>query len=213
MAVKRVKKDRSELRNEVLQQAVKAFFSLGIRNVHMDDIAASLSISKRTLYELFQDKRQLLLEVMRFQRNEMHDYMAKIASKAENALEVIFAFYEKKSSELCEMNPVFFRDLRKYPEILEFFRQEQRDSDKAAAEHFRQGVNQGIFREDINFDIISKAMSMQLDVLVYSDLAENYPLDEIYSEITILHMRGITTEKGARMVEHFLQTVREKRVN
>lgn len=53
MAVKRVKKDRSELRNEVLQQAVKAFFSLGIRNVHMDDIAASLSISKRTLYELF----------------------------------------------------------------------------------------------------------------------------------------------------------------
>lgn len=95
MAVKRVKKNRSELRNEVLQQAVKAFFSLGIRNVHMDDIAASLSISKRTLYELFQDKRQLLLEVMRFQRNEMHDYMAKIASKAENALEVIFAFYEK----------------------------------------------------------------------------------------------------------------------
>lgn len=56
-------------------------------------------------------------------------------------------------------------------------------------------------------------MSMQLDVLVYSDLAENYPLDEIYSEITILHMRGITTEKGARMVDHFLQTVREKRVN
>lgn len=75
-----------------MQQAVKAFFSQGIRTVHMDDIAASLSISKRTLYELFHDKQQLLLEVMCSQRNEMHSYMEKVASKAENVLEVIFAF-------------------------------------------------------------------------------------------------------------------------
>lgn len=211
MVVKRVKINRLELRKRVLQQAVKSFFSQGIRHVHMDDIAASLSISKRTLYELFQDKQQLLLEVMCSQRNEMHDYMEKIASKANNALEVVFAFYEKKSSELCEMNPAFFRDLKKYPEVLEFLRQEQRISDAAAAEHFRLGVEQGIFRDDINFDIVTKAMSMQLDVLIYSDLTDNYPLTDIYSEITILHMRGITTEKGARMVDRFLQTVREKK--
>ena len=211
MVVKRTKINRSELRKRVLQQAVKSFFSQGIRHVHMDDIAASLSISKRTLYELFQDKQQLLLEVMCLQRNEMHDYMEKIASKADNALEVIFAFYEKKSSELCEMNPAFFQDLKKYPEVLEFLRQEQRISDAAAVEHFRQGVEQGIFRDDINFDIIAKAMSMQLDVLVYSDLTDYYPLTDIYSEITKLHMRGITTEKGARMVDRFLQTVREKK--
>ncbi|MCD7816103.1 MAG: TetR/AcrR family transcriptional regulator [Bacteroides sp.] len=213
MAVKRLKKNRSELRNLVLKQAAKAFFSQGIRTVHMDDIAASLSISKRTLYELFHDKQQLLLEVLCFQRNEMHAHMEKIASKAENALEVIFAFYEKKSSELCEMNPAFFRDLKRYPEVLEFLRQEQRSSDKAAVEHFRQGVEQGIFRKDINFDIITKAMSMQLDVLVYSDLTDSYPLTEIYSEITILHMRGITTEKGACIVDRFLQTVRGKNMN
>lgn len=213
MIVKRARKDRSELRKRVLEQAIKVFFSQGIRNVHMDDIAASLSISKRTLYELFQDKKQLLLEVMCLQRNEMHAYMEEIASKAENALEVIFAFYKKKSSELCEMNPAFFRDLKKYPEVVEFLRQEQRNSDAEALEHFQLGVRQGIFREDINFDIISKVMSVQLDVLVYSDLADNYPLAEIYSEITILHMRGITTEKGARMVDCFLQTVRSKNMN
>lgn len=111
------------------------------------------------------------------------------------------------------MNPAFFRDLKRYPEVLEFLRQEQRSSDKAAVEHFRQGVEQGIFRKDINFDIITKAMSMQLDVLVYSDLTDSYPLTEIYSEITILHMRGITTEKGACIVDRFLQTVRGKNMN
>lgn len=98
MAVKRLKKNRSELRNLVLKQAAKAFFSQGIRTVHMDDIAASLSISKRTLYELFHDKQQLLLEVLCFQRNEMHAHMEKIASKAENALEVIFAFMKRNQT-------------------------------------------------------------------------------------------------------------------
>lgn len=111
------------------------------------------------------------------------------------------------------MNPVFFRDLKKYPEVLEFLRQEQRNLDKAASEHFRQGVEQGIFREDINFDIITKAMFMQLDVLVYSDLTDYHPQTDIYSEITKLHMRGITTEKVARIVDHFLQTVQKKDVD
>lgn len=51
------------------------------------------------------------------------------------------------------------------------------------------------FRSDINFQIINQAMAMQMDLLIYSDITDHYPLAEIYSEITILHMRGITTEK------------------
>lgn len=51
---------------------------------------------------------------------------------------------------------------------------------------------------------------MQMDLLIYSDITDHYPLDEIYSEITILHMRGITTEKGYRMVDDFLKNIREK---
>lgn len=176
----------------------------------MDDIAFSLSISKRTLYELFSDKEQLLLEVIRLHRQNMNGYITEIASKAENALEVIFAFYRRKSKELCELNPLFLRDLRKYPKVLEFIREEQKSNDAAALNHFKEGVEQGIFRKDINFEIINQAMSMQLDLIVHSDLSESYPLSDIYSEITFLHMRGITTEKGRKMVDAFLQDIREE---
>ena len=52
---------------------------------------------------------------------------------------------------------------------------------------------------------------MQMDLLIYSDITDHYPLAEIYSEITILHMRGITTEeKGYRMVDDFLKKNREQ---
>lgn len=201
--------NREILRKQVIEAASLAFTKSGIRSVRMDDIAFSLSISKRTLYELFHDKEQLLLEVIRMHWQEMNDYITEIASKAENALEVVFAFYKRKSKELCDLNPQFLRDLRKYPKVLEFIHEEQRSSDAAALNHFKKGVSQGIFRADINFEIINQAMSMQLDLIIYSDLSENYPLSDIYREITFLHMRGITTEKGMKLVDAFLSDVRD----
>ena len=74
--------------------AAKAFAQKGVKTVRMDDIATGLSISKRTLYELFHDKEDLLLDVMKLHREEMQEYMTQVASKAEKCfgspLEVFF---------------------------------------------------------------------------------------------------------------------------
>ena len=137
-------------------------------------------------------------------------YSTAGASRAENALEVIFAFYKRKLNELGQINPLFFRDLRKYPNVLTYIREHQKLNDAAALVHFQKGVEEGIFRNDINFAIINQAMSMQMEMLIYSDITENYPISEIYSEVTFLHMRGITTPKGMQMVDAFLQSVKEK---
>ena len=227
MAGRRKENDREELKLRVVETASKSFMTLGIKAVHMDDIASSLSISKRTLYELFGDKEELLLEVFRFYRHCMNEYMQEIASSANNVLEVILTFYERKFNELCSVsivcgwywrqyskllsvNPLFFRDLRKYSKVLGYIHDDRSRGDADALAYFQKGVEQGIFRSDINFQIINQAMAMQMDLLIYSDITDHYPLAEIYSEITILHMRGITTEKGYRMVDDFLKNIREK---
>lgn len=211
MAGRRREGNREELKIRILETATEAFKRSGIKAVHMDDIAGSLSISKRTLYELFGDKEQLLLEVFGLYRQRINEDMQEITSRAENVLEVILKFYERKVNELCLVNPLFFRDLRKYPKVLDFIHEEQRQNDADSVEYFQKGVEQGIFRDDINFQIINQTMAMQLDLLIYSDITLHYPLAEIYSEITILHMRGITTEKGNRMVDEFLKNIRGKR--
>lgn len=211
MAGRRRESNREELKIRILETAAEAFKRSGIKAVHMDDIAGSLSISKRTLYELFGDKEQLLLEVFGLYRQRINEDMQEITSRAENVLEVILKFYERKVNELCLVNPLFFRDLRKYPKVLDFIHEEQRQNDADSVEYFQKGVEQGIFRDDINFQIINQTMAMQMDLLIYSDITLHYPLAEIYSEITILHMRGITTEKGNRMVDEFLKNIRGKR--
>lgn len=207
---RRKRSDKEELKKRVVEAAMKAFTKSGIRCVRMDDIALSLSISKRTLYELFRDKENLLLEVLRQQQRQVNEAMIEITTRTENVLEVIFAFYERKLSELCSLNPQFFRDLRKYPKVLEYMREERKKYDAAILKYFNKGVEQGIFRPDIKFEIINQAIVMQMDMLIYSDMLESYPLVEIYSEITLLHMRGVTTGKGSEMVDAFLSQMKEK---
>ncbi len=207
--MKRVKCNRETLREEIVEKAAEAFLKNGIRVVRMDDIANSLSISKRTLYELFSDKEQLLMEVFCLLNKRTTEYMSEIASRADNVLEVIFAFNKRKMDELGSTNPAFLRDLRKYPKVINYVRESHKNADKEAFAYFKKGIEQGIFRADINFEIINQATLMQLEMLIYSDLTESYPLDEIYGEITVLHMRGITTEKGLKMVDSFLRSVKE----
>ena len=90
--VKRNKCDRAELRKRVILEASSAFAKSGIKNVHMDSLACALSISKRTLYELFCDKEQLLLEVFAMHQQEMSTYISEVASRAENAMPLVINY-------------------------------------------------------------------------------------------------------------------------
>ena len=120
----------------------------------MDDIAADLSISKRTLYELFHDKEDLLLDVMRLHREEMKKSMEEIASKAENVLEVILRFYQKSVQDFQNTNRKFFEDMEKYPRVVAYIAESRKENLDAAMEFYQKGVNQGIFRKDVNYAIV-----------------------------------------------------------
>jgi len=148
--LRRKRNDKKKLKEQIVETAMEAFTKLGIRCVRMDDIALSLSISKRTLYELFRDKENLLLEGLRMQQQQVNEAMIEVTTRTENVLEVIFAFYKRKLSELCNLNPQFFRDLRKYPKVLDYMREERKKCDSAILKYFNRGVEQGIFRPDIN---------------------------------------------------------------
>ena len=69
--------DKRLLKEKAVRVASAFFTERGIRSVKMDDIAMELSISKRTLYELFSDKEELLLEVVKSHREEMKAFMTK----------------------------------------------------------------------------------------------------------------------------------------
>ena len=105
--------DKTVVKEHIVLAAAKSFAQKGVKTVRMDDIAAGLSISKRTLYELFHDKEDLLLDVMKLHREEMQEYMTQVASKAENVLEVLLKFFQRSAQEFQNTNRKFFEDIEK----------------------------------------------------------------------------------------------------
>ena len=99
--VKRNKCDRAELRKRVILEASRAFAKSGIKNVHMDSLACALSISKRTLYELFEDKETLLTECINLSYTKMKLSMKQLESEPITALEIALLFYEELMSDLA----------------------------------------------------------------------------------------------------------------
>ena len=79
--------------------------------------------------------------------------------------------------------------------------QENLDS---AMEFYRKGVEQGIFRNDVNYNIVRAMVCEQMDLLLHSEICKSYSLGEIYETVVFMHMRGISTEKGLKIVDNFL---------
>ncbi|WP_455674274.1 TetR/AcrR family transcriptional regulator [Phocaeicola sp.] len=207
-SVNKRRTDKTVVKEHVVAAAAKAFMEKGVKTVRMDDIAAGLSISKRTLYELFHDKEDLLLDVVKLHREEMQKYMEGIASKAENVLEVILCFYQRSAQDFQNTNRKFFEDMEKYPKVVAYIAESRRENLDAAMEFYQKGVNQGIFRKEVNYDIVRAMVSEQMDILVSSELCKSYSLAEIYETVVFMHMRGISTEKGLKIVDDFLQNLK-----
>lgn len=85
-----------ELRNRILKAAMTEFLHKGVKSVKMDDIANTLAISKRTLYEIYSNKEELLLEAVRIHEQEFNDHMLQYSlDKNHNVMDIIIEFYKK----------------------------------------------------------------------------------------------------------------------
>lgn len=197
-----------QVKMQVIKVAAAAFTQRGIKNVRMDDIASEMSISKRTLYELFSDKEELLVEVVRNYRNEVKESMARVAANAGNVLEVIIGFYEMTIDEFRHTNRYFYEDIKKYPKVLEFLGEAHKENTDSALAFYRKGVEQGIFRDDVNYPIVQAMISGQMNGLMESLPA--YSLEEIFETLVFMHMRGISTEKGLKIVDDFLSDLKRE---
>ena len=108
---------RLELRERIVDTALQSFVTHGIKSITMDDIAAALGISKRTLYEVFADKETLLMECLRRAQDEGDTYVKEVYEKASNVLEVLLKLYQRSIEKFHNTNKKFFEDIKKYPKV------------------------------------------------------------------------------------------------
>lgn len=131
---------RMELRERILSMAMQSFMSHGIKSITMDDIATSLTISKRTLYEVFPDKETLLEECIRRGHKEHDEFLRDVVATADNVMEVLLRLFQWSIEKFHATNKSFFEDIKKYPKAYKLMACRQNHDSEEAIRFFKEGV-------------------------------------------------------------------------
>lgn len=195
---------RQSLKTRILEAASDAFSQKGIKSVRMDDIAQSLNISKRTLYEIYENKEVLLYECLKTSKARAQEEMTFIAAQQNNVMDIILDIYRSKMSQLQKINPQFYSDLEKYPQLQSFL-EEQHDKDRTKLKDFlRRGIEEGYFKGDINVDIIANVFDAINEYMKNHKLYTEFPLEQLFNNMLFVTIRGICTQKGVAVIDTFL---------
>ena len=195
---------RKSLKTRILEAASDAFSQKGIKSVRMDDIAQSLNISKRTLYEIYENKEVLLYECLKTSKARAQEEMTFIAAQQNNVMDIILDIYRSKMSQLQKINPQFYSDLEKYPQLQSFL-EEQHDKDRTKLKDFlRRGIEEGYFKGDINVDIIANVFDAINEYMMSHKLYTEFPLEQLFNNMLFVTIRGICTQKGVAVIDTFL---------
>lgn len=196
---------RPELHDKILLATKAMFYKQGIKQVRMDDIAKELTISKRTLYEIFNDKETLLLECIKYKHQQEESYLQALDLSNANVLEVALRYYEYTMKELPHINPTFFEDMKKYPGVLAYMRSKRDQNFKDVVSYFTRGIEQGIFLPDVDMELFIRLLNLTFDHSMESEIYKQYPMDRVYRAILFTHLRGIATEKGLAILNDFIR--------
>ena len=172
----------------------------------MDDIAHELNVSKRTIYEHFTDKEQLLIECLKFIYQELRAQGKKLIRKSSrNTLDVILILYKIYFDMLKRANRNFFIDVKKYPQIIKHQQRREESNNRKFKAWMQQGIDEGLFREDAKSDILLYILKRDLELIIETTDFNTYSTDDLGKNFILFYLRGIATPKGQQIIEEFIQ--------
>ncbi|HVM86589.1 MAG TPA: TetR/AcrR family transcriptional regulator [Puia sp.] len=202
------------MKERILEKATDLFMRYGIRSITMDEIAAQLGISKKTIYQFYADKDEIVDAVVSQVTQKNETDCAASRGESENAIHEIFLAIEQTEEMLKGMNPVIMYDLEKHhPRAFKKLRDHKLQFlFKAVKENLQRGVEEELYRPDINTDIIARHRIESVFMAFNPDIFSHnkYRVNDVLYEIDNLFLHGITTLKGRKLVEKYMQKTVQK---
>lgn len=198
-----------EKKNRIIEGALDLFMRMGVKGVNMDDVATHLGMSKKTLYQFVQNKSDLVEQSFTCHHGRVRKMIEEISCRHENAIDELFDIDEGVCRLMKNRHPSMVFNLKKqHPKVWGLLDDlKKKHIFKTVKQNLAAGVEQGMYRPDINKDIIAKLMMSRVDALVDDELfpLTEYDFRHLLKENRVYHIRGIATTKGIEYLEQKLQ--------
>lgn len=198
-----------DTKKRILETADKLFRERGYKAVTMDALAAQVGISKKTLYQHFENKTDLVEAVRQATHTKHHTSFNTIAQAAPNAIEAFLGFTNRLHDISRNSNPTAYYELERFfPQVYEIFRKELlQESIQLLKDNFKRGIEEGLYRPEIDINMLAyyrvetALMSMRDSTLMYD---AGFSLEQISREMASHFLYGLLTPVGLAVYQKLM---------
>lgn len=202
----------TERKTEISKKVCELYSQYGIRSVTMDDVVSELGISKKTLYQYFKDKTDLVRAAMDYDFEAKKNEYLNCHDKQINAVEELINFSIVQLKMVTSHSPTLLYDLSKYyPEIsIEFQTKKREQMLKGLLTNLKRGKAEGLYRKDIDENLIAKLNLVRVEGMMNSKIfkIEELMSKEFFKEAFTYHAYGIVSDKGRIILEQNLDKLK-----
>jgi AcrR family transcriptional regulator len=191
----------------IIQGGEELFLSAGIKSVTMDDIAKHLGMSKKTIYQFFKDKNELVMALVKKKLQDDEDQMCDIIKQSGNVIEKMINMMKCSEEIFSRINPIVIHDLQKYhPDAWKQFQNFKSGVLMRTLEDLlSEGVKQGYIRPDIDVKIIARMRVTQVELGFNTTI---FPVAEfntwkVQQQFMEHFNYGICTLKGYKLLNEY----------
>jgi len=198
---------------KILEKVSALYRKYGIKSVTMDDVAHQLGISKKTLYQHVSDKTELVEKVVEHTRICNFSGMENMEGDSENAIEQLIEVSQRVNALMKDHSPSYEYDLRKYyPDIFGKLMSARRKlMYESMIKNIRQGKMEGIYREELDEEIISKLHLLRMENIQSSEIfkEEEMQSSKFFRELFVYHIHGLATLKGLEVLKKNMEKLNQ----
>lgn len=179
----------------------------------MSDIAKGLGISKRTLYEVFRDKEELLTECLNYHHAKIDREIEQLTRDSENVIDTMIRIYAQKFFQMLDAGKLLINDMKKYySHIYRKIEQKHNDDVYIFIPLFEKGVDQGLIRGDVNFEVLLWLLKIQFDAVLNEDTIPSgkYSAHQFLQAIIQNFLRGIATPLGNERIDQLMESYKKE---
>ena len=196
-----------DLQTKLCSRVAEMFLRFGIKSVSMDDISRDLGISKKTLYGLITNKKELVAKILENFMVEEHKQVDVIRVSAKDPIHELILIAKHVTKMLKKISPTTMYDLRKYYRdqwrSIEIEREEMINTD--IKRNLKTGISKGVYRKDLDVDLLTTLyLNMATYIMDEKILDQPQPRKiKLYIEFIKYHIRGIATAKGIKTFQKY----------
>lgn len=197
----------------IVTQSEKLFMQRGIRSITMDDIAAEVGMSKKTIYNFVIDKSDLLMKVMQHIIYQDKKFFTRVQKEFENPIDELFESSKYITERLNQLHPsIHFELMRYYPEVWKVYNDHKFNfSLKLVRDNLLKGIQSGYYRKNINPDVLARIYISRMDVCFDGELfpGNTFNFVEVYNEMLYYHIRGVASLKGNQYLVSKIESINQ----